>query len=73
MAGKQDIRRLSIRHFRANMAKELNNLPIILTRDGKTVAKIDVYTKDECVHKNNDNVYTPVFRPYSKQAQLGKK
>ena len=34
------MRKLSISKFRANMLQELQNLPVLLTRDGKPFAKV---------------------------------
>lgn len=34
------MRMLSISKFRANMVEEMKNLPLLLTKDGKAVAKV---------------------------------
>ena len=57
------MKRINIREFRMNMTSCLNDLPVMLTRNGKDVAEIkrasdlkeaSVYTKE----KENKNVYT---------------
>lgn len=45
------MRRVSITDFRANMAKELKNLPFALIRDGKVIAKVCTEVPIVCTGK----------------------
>ena len=79
------MRKVSIRELRANLAKELDNLPFEIVKRGKVIAKC---TQDNLnavprVHKEQGTIqpdriegdrviYKIPFRPYSKEQQTGK-
>lgn len=69
------MRQVSIRQFRANMAKELSDLPFELVKNGRRIAVVSdgVYTiepKESVVYTNKPETCTQTFRPYGKLAQL---
>lgn len=73
------MRKVSVRALRANLLKELDDLPFEITRNGKVIGTVCTQLSDlcQCVH-NSKSVKKRVaeqyntFLPYSKYRQVGK-
>lgn len=62
------MRKIGIRRLRLNLAEELGNLPLIITKRGKSIAIIDVYSKkkvytEKSMDKDLTNSFNPVPKP----------